>query len=102
MALKVRDGLVGKRFASLKSGDFRKLGECGTLKSAEKWSNAGWRSGIVRTATHKDFTDLDIKVRSMSCCVYFHFDQLYFVYCAFEYCVLVVFLQCIRQSQFLE
>jgi len=83
MALKVREELVGKRFASLKYGDFRKLDDSGSLKSSERCSsssssvggggvqgvgsggaafNSGWQHGVVRAASLRDLTDPGIKV----------------------------------------
>lgn len=53
MAYKCREEIVGKRFLSV-SG-FSKL-------KSGKISEWGWRSGVVRAATHRDNTNQDLQV----------------------------------------
>lgn len=54
MAYKYREELVGKRFLSV-SG-FAKL-------KVNKISEWGWRSGVIRAASHRDNSNDDLQVR---------------------------------------
>ncbi|XP_022919363.2 probable JmjC domain-containing histone demethylation protein 2C isoform X1 [Onthophagus taurus] len=53
MAYKYREEIVGKRFLSVSGFTKLKLGRC------SEW---GWRSGVVRAATHKDNTNKELQV----------------------------------------
>lgn len=54
MAYKFREEIVGKRFISV-SG-FSKL-------KVNKISEWGWRSGVIRAASHKDNNNPDLQVK---------------------------------------
>lgn len=56
MAYKCREEIVGKRFLSVSSGLTK-------LKSG-KYSEWGWRAGVVRAATHKDNNHPDLQVKA--------------------------------------
>ncbi|CAG9857722.1 unnamed protein product [Phyllotreta striolata] len=63
MAYKYREEIVGKRFLSLSGGGGGGGGGGDEGTATGRIGDWGWRSGVVRAATHRDVADCDLQVR---------------------------------------